>query len=583
MLSAALIVCLSLVSDPLAVEAGAALDKPAVMAADAEAPRSRIREVVVFPKHAEITRELTVDAVAGHNRVVFSNLLQALDAQTVRASVGGEGRITGTELRTVYLEQSLSEEIAALDQTLVSLQDERTAIQRAIERVDERAAFHGSIRERVAADMERGFAEGSLAVDDWQRVLTFVADGLAACDIERAELETRRRDVEATLAARTAERKAYAQHQPVQTQLVEVSFDAPRPGPVAVRLHTMVEAAVWKPSYDVHLDRATGEIEITGYGQIVQWSGEPWEDVQLTLAMSRPDTELSVPDLTPMVASLDDSEMKQLAHEVTFVSSSGREQVESWSTGRFKRRQDRETFRRNLEQLARQTDKTLARYGLSRDIVEGALSRLTDRFSGVRYVIERPATVPFDGSSHKVATFQARVPASLRWVATPALGDTVMLQGSVTNSTGFPILEGAASLFLDDSYVGVTALEGAAQNEGLSFGFGPDDGLQVHRRLVTRKVQGPEAFRQSQVITFEYELVVENFHDRAVTLDIADQIPISKTSEIQVSFKQATEQPSVDADTGVLGWTLDVDAGSSRNLRYRFSVECPVGRDVHWS
>ena len=45
---------------------------------------------------------------------------------------------------------------------------------------------------------------------------------------------------------------------------------------------------------------------------------------------------------------------------------------------------------------------------------------------------------------------RARVPAELTWVATPALGNTAMLQGAIRNTTGQPILEGAASLFLDE-------------------------------------------------------------------------------------------------------------------------------------
>lgn len=36
---------------------------------------------------------------------------------------------------------------------------------------------------------------------------------------------------------------------------------------------------------------------------MLQWTGEAWNDVELSLAMSRPDAELTLPELRLMVAS----------------------------------------------------------------------------------------------------------------------------------------------------------------------------------------------------------------------------------------------------------------------------------------
>jgi hypothetical protein len=36
---------------------------------------------------------------------------------------------------------------------------------------------------------------------------------------------------------------------------------------------------------------------------VLQWTGEAWNDVELSLAMSRPDAELTLPELRLMVAS----------------------------------------------------------------------------------------------------------------------------------------------------------------------------------------------------------------------------------------------------------------------------------------
>src|SRR5262249_4044933 len=153
-----------------------------------------------------------------------------------------------------------------------------------------------------------------------------------------------------------------------------------------------------------------------------------------------------------------DKEMAELAKEVAYLSRLGEGDVQKWSETHFKRSQERETFRRNLEQLSRRPNQLLENYGLNQEIIADAMSRLVDRFAGVRYDIGQRESIPCDSSPHKVVAFTAKIPAQLRYVATPALGNSIMLEGAVVNSSDFPILAGSASLFIDDSYVGVGAV-----------------------------------------------------------------------------------------------------------------------------
>lgn len=557
---------------------------PAPVAAPATpADGARITRVVAFPQHAEVTRELVVDAVAGLNTVVFRDLGPDIVAGSLRASGGPGVQVTGTKLHTQHLAQAFSEELAALDAAITAAADALASEQAAAARLKEEAAFYSAVKGRLAADMGRELHAGQVDVDGWRQVLGFVREGLTESDGGLADSEQRLRELKARHAAALAARQEAAGRQPAESREVTVSFTCAEPGRRSVAIHTMVETSIWKPSYDVHLDRAAGTITITGYGQVAQWTGEDWQDIQLTLAMSRPDVELALPELQPLVASLDDAAMGELVKEVRFLGHSGRDAAAKWTSQRFQRAQDRETFRRNLEQLARRPAQQLAQYGLSQALVEQALGRLIDRFAAVRYAIPGAVTVPTGTSAQKVVAFQATVPARLTYVASPALGDTVMLRAACTNTTGHPILEGGASLFVDGAYVGTSASSGAAANEPLSFVFGPDDSLTVARTLVSRTVKGPEAFRQSQVITYTYALSVVNFAGRAVEVEVTDQLPVSKSEDIQVELLSLSATPDqLEAGTGTLRWSLAVEAGATNELTYSFSVECPVGADVHW-
>jgi hypothetical protein len=199
--------------------------------AESAAPgTSRITHVVVYPEHAEITRQITVDAVPGPNTVRFTNLIPLLDADTLRASVSAGARISGTGIQKVFLKESVSEEINALEQRIQELADQLLAETNGKARLTEQAAFYAAVKGRVAGDVTRELTESRLGVADWEQLLAFVNDGLQRCDEQHRAAEVRVRALTKELTAATDERKEFAGRQPKEMREVEVAFHAERGG-----------------------------------------------------------------------------------------------------------------------------------------------------------------------------------------------------------------------------------------------------------------------------------------------------------------------------------------------------------------
>jgi len=543
---------------------------------------SKITHVVVYPNHAQVTRELWIDADKGENTIRFTGLVPILNPGNLRATASEGVRITGTETRTVFLKESHTDEIKELDAKIQALSDKIAALMNASARWDEEKAFYAALKERVSREVGKELAKNKISVSDWEKMLAFVREGLLTGDEKTAAIEIEVRDLERDLGLFEKKRQAYLQRHPKEMREVTVSFTAADSGRKAIRIHYIVPSAGWTPVYDIHLDRQSGQVLVVGHGQVTQRTGESWKDVLLTLAMSRPDFELALPVIKPLVVSFSAEEMRQIAVFVNDLNEQPQASAREWSMQRFKGQQEAENFKRNLEQLSQVQEDQLVQYGLNRKIIREALSRLVDRFAGVRYDLKKTETIPCDASPHKVVVFASQVPVDLKYVATPVLGNTVVLKGEIRNTTGYPILEGQISVFIDNSYVGASKVKSAAQNEGMSFCFGPDDALVVKRELKKRTVKGPENFRQSQVITYDYCITVENFNDRVATVEVTDQIPTSQTSEIQVEFQNSNHKEHLEKQTGILTWTLDVPPAEKEKIDFSFSIECPVGRTVYW-
>jgi len=172
------------------------------------------------------------------------------------------------------------------------------------------------------------------------------------------------------------------------------------------------------------------------------------------------------------------------------------------------------------------------------------------------------------------------LPAKLKHVAPPSAQGLVVRKAELTNATAFPLLAGSSNVFVDGSFVGSSAVPNASSQESVSLFFGPDDRLKVTRELVGRDTKGPEKFRQSTLVTYEYRIRIENVHDREADVELEDQSPLSRTDDVQVKFLGSSVEAVKADEKGILRWQLKPAAKSPVEVTFRYAVEHPLNRTV---
>ncbi len=541
-----------------------------------EASDSRIAHVVVYPRSAEVTRLREVQVDVGLNRIVFGSLVANLDPASLRASSDEGVDVVGIETQTRYLTEPRSKALADVEGKLREAARRVKEIDWEMQRVEEERAFYGTIR---AASLKaiQGATDGKgLSVEDWEKTLRFVASGMEAADRKRLEIDERRREATEALTALQGEQGRLASERPMEMKEVTVTVRSARAGRVAVRIHYVVPDAGWSPNYDVHLYSAESRVRFTCYGLVTQATGEPWDGVELTLARARSEHRIDAPETRAVVVGFGGGELQQLAQDIRALNDS--RDAKLWVESRFQDVQGSGNFYLCVQELANQEDSFLADNGISRVDLVRAIEKLQDRFSGVRYQVEKPETIQSDRSAHKVVVFSELLPARLSYVALPSAGALVIRKAEVDNSTPFPLLAGSSSVFVDGSFVGNSQVPNASNNESISLFFGPDDGLKVTRELVQRETKGPERFRQSQLVTWEYRIQVENFHAAGVVVEVEDQIPISQTDDLQVKFLGSSVEGVQPDAKGVLRWRLAVEPRAPIVVTFRYQIEHPLAQ-----
>ena len=72
--------------------------------------------------------------------------------------------------------------------------------------------------------------------------------------------------------------------------------------------------------------------------------------------------------------------------------------------------------------------------------------------------------------------------------------------------------------------------------------------------------------------TLTFELVIRNNSKAAINLTLEDQIPITENEEIEIKLLQ-NDGASFNEVTGKLTWTLALEPGEKRTVKFSYSIE----------
>src|SRR5690606_27257241 len=144
--------------------------------------------------------------------------------------------------------------------------------------------------------------------EDWQQILSLI--GSSMTDVQRTiqEARVRIRDIDRRIEELEKELESQAPAVEERTE-VKVHLSAPSPVEADLVVRYQVPSASWTPLYDARL--ATGSksaaptLALTRRAVIRQRTGEPWQNVALTLSTTRPSSNVAAPELEPIAVDFE--------------------------------------------------------------------------------------------------------------------------------------------------------------------------------------------------------------------------------------------------------------------------------------
>lgn len=590
--------------------------------------------VAIFTKGAQVTRKKSVDLQPGTTILKFVDLSPFIDAKSVQVKAAGPVMVLSVNHQQNYLElPERSKELEALQVKLKGIEEKIRMEDMLLSIVNEELAFLQMNRIIGGKNEELDIENLKAAAEFYHEKLTL----LKLREIEKSkileELAKEKTAIQKQISTLTGKKEF-----PKGEILVKVEAFAA----VSARfeLSYLVANAGWFPSYDIRVKNVNEPVQLVYKANVRQDTKEEWRNVAVSLSSSDPGTNAIAPKLQtyflnyhtappsyqlssnqvrgkitgadnePLpgatvsvkgttigtVADVDGNYTLTLPENpgLLIFSLVGYNAEERPVTGPVMNVQLSEDIVTLSELVVTgygtnaDTDAARALPGIAPGIrtakIKGAVSSIAvptvqvENQTAVEFEIRTPYTISSENKTYTIDMERYELPAYYEYYSAPKINRDAYLMAYVADWEKYNLLEGEASVFFEDTYVGKSLLDVRFVADTLTLSLGRDKNVVVKREklrdFTTRQFIGA---KKEEVKA--WNLSVKNNKSQKINMVVVDQVPVSTLEEIEVETKTISGGEH-NTQTGEITWKFTLDPAGMKDFELKYGVKYPKNRSL---
>ena len=533
---------------------------------------SRIDAVTVFPRGGEVVRTATAKISRGEHIVVFSDLPAGTDLNSIRV----EGKATGAlQIGAVDSKrvQVLSDDDAALtsqrrklEEALEQEQDRLSALEAAIETKEIQKRYLENLAGLPTVGAPLG-GQRAAQQQDWSELLRLIGTSLA--DVQQSILTQRIKVRQSNRRIEDLQKQlSELAAKPKRRTEVRISIAADEELSAEFAIRYQIGNARWTPLYDARLETGSrnvpAKLELTRRASITQWSGEPWEDVVVSLSTARPSGRTAAPSIYPVKV---DFQRPRPAPTAVLRSEAAEDRAQT----------------RRLRQ---------PRSAAKARPAAGLLAPAVERDAGVdaagyqaTFKVPGRLSVSNSGTAKRVKISTIAVEPALVVRSVPKSDARAYLYAKLSIPNGeAALLRGQVMLFRDQTFVGRGRLPQLAAGEKHELGFGPDDAVRIKYSKIGEERGESGIISSSETDQRKFKIMIKNLRERPISYTILDQRPQSLNEDIKVEWvgRARPSRENVKDRPGVVAWDGKLAPGEEKVLDFGYQVSWPAGKQIEY-
>ena len=526
----------------------------AMMATDVWAEQqkqtAKLEGVTIYTNGAQVKRTKTVALKAGEQTVTFTGFSPYMDTKSLQVRANGKLTVLGVSHRRTIadsLEQArklaqAEQAVASVDRQIQQVKDEQQVVESQAEMVKTNCSVSGRTVVTPLAnikELNNYYAQELLALKKRSQTL----------DDQLKDLEKEQKRTKKTL-------DSLRRVKPKEVFDIDVKVSTQQAAQAAFSISYYVTNASWYPSYDVYSTGINKPMDLSYKVNIVQNTKEDWQQANVTLSSANPNRSNTAPVLGTYWLDFE----KPVA------------------VRRLSRKSPARAAAAEPMMLEKSIDHALQGRAEDLDIVAEEESELIEvqqqqSLFGYEFTIGQPLSLPSSTKATATEIARYQLPATYLYKAYPKKDKEAFLVAEATDWQKLNLLEGDANVFFDNSYVGKSRLNTSSATDTLLLSLGRDPSIRVERTKVNEK-SARRFLGSNQEQTVTWRITVTNTRREAVSLNVYDQTPIPRNSDISVTVEELSGGQR-DKDTGIVTWKLDLKPDEKRELLLQYKVKYP--------
>ncbi len=499
---------------------------------------STIETATVFQQGAQVMRTASVNLPKGETQLTFTTLPRELDPNSI--ILGGTGKLNVLSIaHNANYQVKLDEkpEIKAIQKQLDALEQRLIAIA---------SAEHGLVLEREVFEQARAMGgTAGVSLNEIKAATDFARQRREKNATEWYALQTEKEQLNKQKAILQKEMNETRQQLQRVSGEVLVKVVADNAINATFSLSYIVQNASWTSAYDAKVDDLTKPVNLTHKANIVQNTGEDWENINLVLATGNPSASAQVPYMNTWFVNVNNVAVQNNAPASL----------------------------RNANTFATRGDKESADAAF---VPQAA--QLSQNLTQQEFTIQRKQNLKSSTAPVTVVLRELELPAKYEYHAKPRLDPDAFLVAKVYNWGKYDLLDGELSLFNNNTFVGKAFLNTDVPQDTLQLSLGRDKSILLSRQRVFTK-QEKAFFGSDRIDHYVWRIELRNNKKLPVNIVLRDQVPISQSEEIKVTVK-SVGGGDFDEKSGIIKWRVALSPGAQQAYEVAYEVRYPKEQRV---
>ena len=586
--------------------------------------KTTAEQVTFYIDGAQVTRTKTINLPAGETTLLFTGMSPYMDAKSMQVKAQGKFTVLGVNHQFNYtdsLERSaLTMKMEMLTKKSYELQASKEVVQAQID--------------LLKANCSVGNRTATTSLATIKEMNSYYATESMALRKKLISIDEQLRTNSNEIAAIQAEIAQLGQKAPKAMSEIEVKVSANAACQAYFTITYFVKNAGWFPSYDIRSEGVNKPLTLSYKANIFQNTQEDWKDVELTLSSSSPSISNVLPELKPywldyglapprydnnligntISGVVTDNKRQPIIGASIIVPGTtigaitdangrysitlpdGKRSLQFAAIGYTTQTRDAysNTLNIRLQEDIAMEESTVIGFGAapksvmrSAKVTSNAMMdteaveesevmavEQSQTMAGYEFSIVRKLSIPSDVKSVVTEIGRYELPATYLYKSVPKINKDVYIIAESTQWKNHNLLEGEATIYFDNSFVGKTVLNPYQTSDTLSLSMGQNKAIRVQRTKVNESTSR-KLIASNQVQTLTWLITVENTQNQPTTIQVQDQLPVSIDNSIEVSAEKLSGGKM--NDNGIVTWTLNLQPGEKRELLLQYKVKSPKG------